>query len=305
MASDGVPAGRSRGLDVMRGAAVAFLLVITFTPGTGWNEHANWWGWRAADAFFPAFLLVAGVGLGYQTGRAVPWSRLLRRFALLILVGLVLNAVLGAGTDLGRLRIPGVLQRIAVVGLLGAAFVAVTRRRYEAAVAGAVGVALVWAVVVWLAASSCPGHRPTPAGCGTLFDLDEAVFGHAHLYRDGGQGHDPEGLASTLGALATFLAGFGAGAALVARPAEPLIRRVRPVVVMAAGWLAVTPVFLAFQPVGKRMWTASLVSVTAAGGLALLVGAMALFDAEWRHRWARRSVQVVAWPLEALGRNAL
>src|SRR5689334_24186203 len=114
---------RSRAVDVFRGASLVWLAVLVLTPTTGWGGHSAWWGWRPDDAFFPAFLLISGVGLAYQTRDRYPWPRLARRFVILVLLGILLNAWLGDGADLSTLRYPGVLQRIAIVGLVGVAIV--------------------------------------------------------------------------------------------------------------------------------------------------------------------------------------
>ena len=108
---------RARGLDVLRGLTVAWLLVVVYTPTTGLRGHARWFGWDHSDVFFPLFVLLAGMGLALQARDRVPCGRLVRRFVVLVVLGLLVNAWLGAGPDLTQLRVTGVLQRIAVAGL--------------------------------------------------------------------------------------------------------------------------------------------------------------------------------------------
>ena len=295
---------RSLGLDVLRGVVVGWLLVVVYAPATGLRGHAAWFGWDHSDVFFPMFLLLAGMGLAWQTTRRMPWQRLLRRFVSLMVLGLAVNAWLGAGPDVSQLRIMGVLQRIAVAGLVGAAVVALVRRRWWAVQGAAVATAVAWGVALAWEGSGCPGGLPTPEGCGTFYDLDLAVFGVAHTYGLGQAGHDPEGLASTLGALATFLAGYAAAALLYALKDRPVPLRVAGLFGLAGSWAVLFPLFLLLQPVAKRLWTPSFIAVHAALGIALLAAAVMLFDLP-RSRWGHRAATAVSWPLVALGRNAL
>ena len=295
---------RLLGLDVMRGLVVGWLLVVVYTPTSGLRGHAAWFGWDHSDVFFPMFVLMAGMGLAMQVRRRVPWGRLGRRFVALIALGLLVNAWLGAGPDLSELRYTGVLQRIALAGLVGALVVVAVRRSWLGAGLAGLAVATAWGFVLRAAADDCPGGLPTIEGCGTFYDVEVALFGAAHTYGAGAQAHDPEGLVSTAGALATFLAGYAA-AALLARLADrPAAFRSGALLAMAGVWAAAWPVFLLLQPVAKRLWTPSFLAVHAAAGIALLALAVLVFDTE-RPGWLTRTLDVVAWPLVALGRNAL
>lgn len=296
---------RSKGVDLFRGAVLVYLAVLVFTPTTGWRGHAAWWGWRPSDVFFPAFLLIGGVGLAYQTRERVPWPRLLRRFVTLVILGVLVNAWLGSAADLSTLRFPGVLQRIAVVGLLGAVVVAMFRRSWPSVAIAAVVCMLAWGGLLAYSARSCPDGTPTQEGCATFLWLDERAFDSDHVYQRGTAGHDPEGIASTIGALATFLAGYSAGRLVSDLRNRPILVRVGALAAMAAGWLVLTPLALAFAPFGKRMWTPAFVSLNAAAGLAALAALVCVFDADYRRASVRIALGVVAWPFEAVGRNAL
>lgn len=295
---------RSRGLDVLRGLVVVWLLVVVYTPTTGLRGHAEWFGWDHSDVFFPMFMLVAGMGLAMQTRRGMPWPRLLRRFVALMVLGLLVNAWLGAGADLSQLRYTGVLQRIALAGLAGAVVVAVLRRRWAPVAAAAVVVALAWGLVLSAAADACPGGLPSIEGCGTFVEVERNLFGVAHTYGAGSHGHDPEGLVSTLGALATFLAGYAAAGLLHSLGRRAAGMRSAALLAMALGWAVLWPLFLQLQPVAKRLWTPSFVASHAALGIALLAVAVLVFDSD-RPRWLQRGLDVLSWPLVALGRNAL
>jgi len=289
---------------VLLGLLVGWLLVVMYTPTSGLRGHAAWFGWDHSDVFFPMFLLVAGMGLAAQTRRRVPWGRLLRRFVTLIALGLLVNAWLGAGPDLSQLRYTGVLQRIALAGLAAALVVAVLRRRWWAVGIAALATAVSWGLVLRAAAADCPGGLPTQQGCGTFYDVEVALFGAAHTYGIGTQTHDPEGLVSTIGALATVLAGYAAAALLLDLGDRTASVRSAVLLAMAAVWAGAFGLLLALQPVAKRLWTPSFLAVHVAVGIAVLALTVLVFDSD-RPRWLTRGLDVVSWPLVALGRNAL
>ena len=265
----------------------------------GWRGHAEWWGWDHSDIYFPAFLFAAGAGLAHQTrDKPMPWNRLGRRALTLVVLGLLVNAWLAFGPDLALLRFPGVLQRIGLVGLVGAVVVVASRRRWLVTALVAVALAVGWSLLLWAGGDDCPGGRPTPEGCGTFVEVDRAAFGEAHLYRQGQIGYDPEGLPSSLGALATFLSGYAAVRLTVRQ--DGLRRRALALVAMAGGWAALLVPLLALQPLNKRLWTGSFVAANAAAHLVLLAVLVLALD-----RARGRITDVVLWPVEALARNAL
>src|SRR5262249_23667549 len=116
---------RLESLDVFRGVAVAGMILVS-TPGT-WSavypalDPAIWNGWTPTDLVFPFFLFAMGAAVPFalesRRGRnALVWAHVLRRAAILIALGLVLNAIEARPpVTLVTFRIPGVLQRIALV----------------------------------------------------------------------------------------------------------------------------------------------------------------------------------------------
>lgn len=131
-------------LDVFRGATIASMMLVN-NPGD-WSavnaplRHTEWHGWTFTDTVFPFFLWIVGVAIPLSVSRRIEQGQsrrqlflhALRRAAILFGLGLFL-AVLGCLVDgslaekgfttllrdsLLNLRIPGVLQRIAVCYLL-------------------------------------------------------------------------------------------------------------------------------------------------------------------------------------------
>src|SRR5262249_37939622 len=116
---------RLASLDVFRGVTIAAMILVS-TPGT-WDavywplDHATWNGWTLADLVFPVFLfaMCAAVPVALARRRHTPkhlWRHVFRRAAILFALGLALNAIdPSAHLTLATFRIPGVLQRIALV----------------------------------------------------------------------------------------------------------------------------------------------------------------------------------------------
>jgi len=123
-------------LDVFRGITVAGMLLVN-NPGS-WDaifpplEHAPWNGWTPTDLVFPFFLFIVGVATALSlgglrdagTGRAKVFRKAFVRAAIIFGLGLLLQGF--PHYNLPHLRIPGVLQRIAIAYLLTAIVVLLT-----------------------------------------------------------------------------------------------------------------------------------------------------------------------------------
>lgn len=280
-------------VDVLRGMTIAGMIVVN-DPGT-WSAvyppllHAEWHGWTYTDTIFPFFLFVAGVSLALSYGRArsqgATTRSLFRRTAVrslaLVGIGLALNLAGFLAFHRTHMRFPGVLQRIGVcIFATGGIFLA---GRARAAAAGAAVLLLGY----WLLLAGGPLD---PQG-NLAARLDSAVFG-PHTWKPG---WDPEGLLSTLPAIATTLLGVLAGERM--RAPIPASRKVAE---LLWGGLAAAAVGLAWGrvfPINKNLWTSSyalLMSGLASIVLALCIG---IVDLRGWKRWAA--------PFVWLGRNAI
>ena len=213
----------------------------------------------------------------------------MRRAAIIFTLGLVLNGL--PSFDWATIRIPGVLQRIAVCYLVAAFLFLTTRLRTQALVTAALLLGY-WAAMTLV---PVPGHGAGDLGPeGNLAAwLDRAVLG-PHVLRLT-RVYDPEGILSTVPAVATTLLGVLTGQWLTNARA----RSVTVVGMVLAGAVAclVGVVWGLVFPVNKALWTSSYAMLTA--GLALLVFAACYAAIElrgWR-RWAA--------PFVVLGVNAL
>ena len=291
--------GRIRSLDAFRGLTVAAMILVN-NPGS-WDyvfpplRHAEWHGWTPTDLIFPFFLFVVGVSLVVSFSRrelagAAPRQlarKAVLRGALIVVVGLPLSGF--PHYDLAHLRIPGVLQRIGVVYALTAlvflGFGPAARRR----------IAAVLLIGYWLLLALVP----VPAGvagdltaAGNLGAwLDRLLLG-GHLWTPD---FDPEGLLSTLPAVATCLLGTFAGERLLAD--RPPGERATGLLVLGAALIVAGLAWNALFPINKGLWTSSYVLFT--GGIACqaLAACHWAVDVKGREWWAR--------PAYVFGTNAL
>jgi predicted acyltransferase len=300
---------RSAALDALRGAAVALMILVN-NPGS-WQhifppfEHAAWHGWTPTDLVFPFFLFAVGASMAFALDERAAardfWPKVLRRAAIIFALGLVLNAApfvrwSDAGDlvarDLDRLRVMGVLQRIALA-YLGAAVVVRAvglRRAWKAAALLLLGY---WAACVALANGADPYSLEGFFGTA----LDRALLGAAHLYPGEGVPFDPEGLGSTPGAIAQVLLGAAAGRWLKRGPVDAALAL--RLFVAAALLLALGYVWSLGMPLNKKLWTSSYVVHTTGLALATLALLVVALDLRGGRRGAAATLAV------AFGRNAL
>src|SRR5919201_779722 len=116
---------RLESLDVFFWLAIA-AMVLGSTPGT-WSavytplDHATWNGWTPTDLVFPFLLFAMGAAVPFALSRRRGAPKrvrrhVLRRATVLFVLGLLLNAIEAPPPlQLETFRIPGVLQRLAIV----------------------------------------------------------------------------------------------------------------------------------------------------------------------------------------------
>ncbi|QCR18658.1 heparan-alpha-glucosaminide N-acetyltransferase domain-containing protein [Agrococcus sp. SGAir0287] len=308
-------AGRKRpriaSLDVTRGLMlVASVGTDSIVTPPWWSQHAAWEGVTPLDVIFPIFVTLTGCGIAFAYARGIqsPW-RLVRRVVVLLLAGLVYNAVTSGTWDLSTWRMFGVLQLYAVVILVVSLLHLVARSvRAWAAIVVLLAAALVVVHAAW--GIACGAVTPV---CNPSLDLDLQQRWVAHVYQQGAAGHDPEGVVAILGA--TLQASVGAlFGHLILRARDhgwalPRTLAVGTVVAAAVALLAavaiVVPQLLGAEPmlVMKRLWTPPFALLVGAATGLVLVLAFLVIDRgsdDARHRRLR--------PLEpflALGRNSL
>lgn len=272
-------------VDALRGIAVAAMLLVNY-PGD-WGQvyppllHAEWHGFTPTDLIFPLFLFIVGVSIALSVvpareagaDRAALSRQVLVRAARIVVLGLGLHVLAWILLDQEHLRIPGVLQRIGLCyGVVGLLAIHLQPRAQ-------------WLVFVGLLL----GYWALLLAGGTLDPwnnlasrIDAAVFA-AHAYRFDpatGLGHDPEGLASTLPAIATTLLGLFAGQWLRQGRGRRLPYAAIAALLLGALWAV-------WLPWNKNLWTSSYVLWSGGWAMLLLVLAHALVDRRGAPAWGR------------------
>jgi predicted acyltransferase len=281
----GSESARLASVDAFRGLTVAGMLLVNDAGDWGHVyaplQHADWHGCTLADLVFPFFLFIVGVSIALSVGVRVDAgadAAALRRSVIIralriIVLGLVLHAVLHWLVDTRAFRPFGVLQRIgicaAAVGLL--AIHTRPRTQWGVCVALLLGY---WALLAW-------GGPLTKAG-NLASRVDTALLGRFAYQFDvvTGVGHDPEGLLSTLPAIATTLLGLRAGDWLRNGELQRLWQAA--IVALALGWL-----WSSVLPFNKQLWTSSYVLWTGGLAMAALWLAHELVDRRGWPAWGR------------------
>jgi predicted acyltransferase len=287
--------GRLLCLDIFRGLAVAGMILVD-NPGSDekvyWPiAHAEWNGWTPADFIFPSFLFLTGISLVFSfakrrekgDSRRQILLHVFVRSLLLIAIGLFVNASPFIGVDYHALRFEGVTQRIALC-YFAAAILELWSDRRGQVIAVAACLFGYWALLrfVPVPGLGVPG-RDIPfmdPNQNLAAWLDRKLF-MGHLF-DGTR--DPEGILSTIPAIATTLFGVLTGHWLRSRKSPARIA----IVMLLGGILGLIAgeVWNIWFPINKNLWTSSFAVFT--GGFTLVFLAMLYWLLEikrWRGAW--------------------
>ena len=285
-------------LDVFRGLTMAAMVIVN-NPGDWGNVygpllHAPWHGLTPTDLIFPFFLFIVGVSIPLAQRSSASYAAIGRRAAIIFGLGMLL--ALYPRFDFATVRIPGVLQRIAVCYLVMACvhrFASTDGTNNGERAFGALVGTLLLSHMHW----TWINEDLSPEG-NIGARIDRAIYGD-HLWRQT-KTWDPEGLVSTVPAIATTSLGLAAGYVLTSHAYEWF--KQRALLVAGAAFLIVGWAWSFLLPLNKSLWTGSYVFVT--GGLALmLLGVLRwALDRDQSHdAFPRRLAQ----PFVILGRNAL
>jgi predicted acyltransferase len=300
MTDAGTPAastGRLLSLDAFRGATIAAMILVN-NPGDWGNVywpllHVPWHGWTPTDLIFPFFLFMVGMSLTFsrRTGSRAAVARALK------LVGLGLLMALYPYFPVLTVRWPGVLQRIGVCYLAAWAAKRWLGPRGQAVLAACLLVGY-WALMTKVTGPE--GHAPNLEPATNLSAQIDRIVLVPHVWSVT-KTWDPEGVLSTLPAIATTLLGLLFGA-WVRGERKPFVTTLGLLLgglaLTALGilWGEAAPPWLLF-PVNKGIWTSSFVLLT--GGLAAALFGLTYWIVDvvgWR-RWAA--------PFVTYGKNAI
>lgn len=303
-------------LDVFRGATVCLMILVN-NPGS-WGhiypplKHAPWHGLTPTDLVFPFFLFAVGNAFAFvlprlqQGGDVAFWKKIIKRTLLIFLIGLFLNwwpfSYWNEGELLFRhwvnpenpesgVRILGVLQRIALCYFFAAIVVYYTKPR------GALMVALLLLAGYWaICYLGNPDDPYSLAGWVGTEKVDMKILGTAHLYKGEGVPFDPEGLLSTISAIAQVIFGYLAGYYI--RKKGKTAEMVNGLFVAGIAFVLLGFAWDMVFPINKKIWTSSFTVYTS--GLAMLTLATMIYLIEFRN-WKGGLARF----FDVFGKNAL
>jgi len=266
-------------LDFFRGITIAAMILVN-NPGS-WTHvyppllHAQWHGWTLTDLIFPFFLFIVGVSISLafsgKKERHVPakdlYGKIVRRTLILFALGLFLNGF--PFYELSSIRIPGVLQRIAVCYFVASMLF----------LHGGTKTLALWAVAFMLVYWAAMQWFPVPGvGAGSYEKeanfsawLDNLVL-HGHMWSQT-KTWDPEGIFSTFPAISTTLFGVLTGQLL--RRDLPALKKVSHLLTVGMLLIAIGYALSPWLPINKSIWTSSFALLT--GGLAMVVLAISYY----------------------------
>lgn len=297
--------GRLLSLDILRGITIAGMIMVN-NPGS-WSYvyaplgHAQWHGLTPTDLVFPFFMFIMGVStfmslrkFNFEPSKAAIW-KIVRRTILIFLLGLALGwfgklcgglasgeSFVQAATHFDTLRIPGVLQRLALAYGFSALIVVLVKNRY-----------IPWVIALLLAGYFVIlklGNGFELSEQNIIAVIDKALLGTDHMYKDvtlSGEriAFDPEGLLSTIPSIAHVLIGFLFGKLIVKNKENHT--RVEKVLIWGTV-LAFAGLLLQYGcPINKKIWSPTFVLVTTGFAAQLLGLLIWIIDIHKKEKWSR------------------
>jgi predicted acyltransferase len=279
--------GRLLSLDILRGLTIAFMILVNNNGNEAaayWPlKHAAWNGFTPTDLVFPTFLFLVGISAVFSINSRLARGEtkqslmlhVLRRSILLFLLGLVVNSF--PHFHLYTMRFYGVLPRIAICYLIASTLYLIDSGWRSKAILAALALVGYWVLMRFV---PVPGFG-VPGRDIPLLDndanltawLDRQIFSSNHLYE---HTRDPEGLLSTMPAVATIL--FGVITGIWLRTSRALSAKIRGIAIAGATAVLLGCLWNPFFPINKKLWTSSYALL--AGGLTLLLLAICLLIAD-------------------------
>ncbi|MDB5207427.1 MAG: hypothetical protein JWR72_2502 [Flavisolibacter sp.] len=304
-----ITAGRFTALDVFRGMTICFMIIVN-TPGNGATTfspmlHAKWDGFTPTDLVFPSFLFAVGNAISFVmpkwntlTQSQVLW-KIFKRTSIIFLLGYLMYWFPFMQRDAAgnivsfpfySTRVFGVLQRIALCYGIASLLI------YYCKPKTTVLLSVVFLFAYWLLLYVLgDATNPLSLQGNAVLRIDKWLLGENHLYHGEGLAFDPEGLLSTLPAIANVIAGYIAG-----RYIQQKGKTYEGLTVLLLSGAAL--IFLAYCwnlhfPINKKLWTSSFVIYTV--GLDCIIIAAIIYIIDFRHK--------TGWTyfFEVFGRNPL
>lgn len=265
-------------LDVLRGITVAGMILVNNAGACGYSyaplKHAKWDGFTPADLVFPMFMFLMGISTyislrkyNFQWRPAI--CKILKRAFLLILIGILMKWVIsssqtGNWADWEHMRILGVMQRLGICyGITAVMALFIPHKRF-------LPVAFLLLLFYFILQLVGNGFEKSPDNIMAI--VDSTVLGTNHMYLQGRQFVEPEGILSTIPSVAQVMIGFICGKMIIDR--KDNTERMQGLFLQGISLLFAGFLLSYACPLNKRLWSPSFVLVTcgiAALSLAVLI----------------------------------
>jgi predicted acyltransferase len=295
-------------LDVFRGMTICLMIIVN-TPGGDPTfaplHHAAWHGFTPTDLVFPSFLFAVGNAMSFVMPRwegmanAVIVGKIFKRTALIFLLGYLMYwfpfvQIDEAGNwmlkPFSATRILGVLQRIGLCYGIAALMIHFLKPKFSFIIS--IGLLLLyWGLCIWFGEPSDPLSMTGNAGQ----KLDLWLFGESHLYHGEGIAFDPEGLLSTMPAVANVVGGFLVGQYVQKKGKD--YEGLAKLLLVGAVLLFLAYCWNMSFPINKKLWTSSFVLITVGLDCVILAAIIYLIEFKKRTKYA--------YFFEVLGKNPL
>ena len=286
-------------LDVFRGLTIALMILVN-TPGNPSSTysallHSKWDGCTPTDLVFPFFMFIVGSAMWYSyknynyTLNKKLALKILKRSLAIYLIGLLINACSAFSFDISKIRIMGVLARIAIGYGIASLIVLCVRLRWIKVIVGII-LLMYWGILVMFG-----GDSPFSLEGNFVQIFDVALLGVKHIPVLRGVSFDHTGLLSTFPSIANILLGYLAGN-LIDKSEIKLTAAKKLILWGIAGIILAMVWDLAF-PINKLLWTSSFVLYTS-GFASLLLGILFwVTDIKGIKRWSK--------PFQIFGMNSI
>lgn len=284
-----------RGFDMfwIMGGERIFHALSKATDNPFWNSlshqfsHPDWNGFRSYDLIFPLFLFIAGVATPFSIERrldkGVPKRDILwhviQRGLILVVLGIIYNNGIKF-QPLSEIRFPSVLGRIGLAYMFANIIFLYTKQKGQ--IIWGAGLLLgYWLLLMF---TSSPGHAPGDLSLeGNFVSYADRLLlpGRFHVNNM----HDPEGLVSTIPAIATGLLGILSGNFLK-HSNFSLSKKAFRLLVSGLILIAVSMIWNIVFPYNKNLWSSSFTLLVGGISMCLLSVFYYIIDVKGYKKWA-------------------
>ena len=276
---------RLRSLDALRGFDMFWIagggsLFVALANLTEWPilewwktqlTHVAWHGFRFEDMIFPLFLFIAGISFPFSLAKRCQTAddrrgmvrHVIQRGLVLVLLGIIYGN--GIRFNFSELRYGSVLGHIGLAWMFAALIF--MNCRIKTCLVWFGGILIGYWLLLRFSLAPDLGSTDPYSMEGSIVGYVDRLFLPGKLYK---KIHDPEGILSTIPAIATAMLGMLTGNFVMrkpadAKPADTVIKMVLvAIALLAIGWL-----WNFVFPINKNLWTSSFVCFV--GGISLLL----------------------------------